>query len=207
MQLARLMGAARLQFRVRLGLAFVAAVAVSFGAASIGCTGASESDLFSASDNASPNSTGGGTDTPPSDTSPTLPAPRGSSSTAPAPTKTNDPPPPPPGTKCKAEVEPNNNEGAATVFTTCIEGSVKGGDTDYVTIFAPDNIDEIVITHAENGGKVVYQVAIEDDIVEQFTDEVPEIEAVGGAKYTFRVRPAGGNNGTERKYSLDVKFK
>lgn len=127
----------------------------------------------------------------------------GSSSSSGATSEDAGTPPPP---ACAIEVEPNGSAGSATPFTSCIDGSLKKGDVDFVEIKAPAQATKIAIGHTETGGKVSYRVYINGMPFPAFTGDAPDyIPGVTSATYRFQIQPSGNANGT-RTYRLTVSF-
>lgn len=115
-------------------------------------------------------------------------------------------PPPPPAPACTAEIEPNNEADRATLFTSCIEGTLKKSDIDHAEIVAPAQTTKVSIAHEETGGKVSYRVFINGLPFPAFTGDAPEyIPAVTSATYRIQMQPSGTGSGT-RTYRLAVTF-
>jgi hypothetical protein len=115
-------------------------------------------------------------------------------------------PPPPPAPACTKEVEPNNEANRATAFTSCVDGSLKKSDVDFVEIVAPPQTTKITITHEDGGGKIAYRAYINGMPFPAFTGDAPDyIPAVTGATYRFQIQPFGSSNAT-RTYRLTVTF-
>lgn len=115
-------------------------------------------------------------------------------------------PPPPPAPACTKEVEPNNEANRATSFTSCIEGSLKKSDVDFVEIVAPAQTTKITIAHEDDGGKIAYRAYINGMPFPAFTGDAPDyIPAVTSATYRFQIQPFGSSSAT-RSYRLTVTF-
>lgn len=188
------------------------------------CSGANETELFgptkqggsgatpiggsSGDDGASSSSSSGGSssDGTSSSSSSTSSSSSSSSSGGDTGKDAGAAPPPPPAPACTAEIEPNNEADRATLFTSCIEGTLKKSDIDYAEIVAPAQTTKLSIAHEETGGKVSYRVFINGLPFPAFTGDAPEyIPAVTSATYRIQMQPSGTGSGT-RTYRLAVTF-
>jgi hypothetical protein len=169
----------------------------------VGCSGATNQDLFEPSGA--------------SDTASTLPGP-GSSDSSEPPSRAQLPPasspdagtvptPPAPTGKCTQEVaEPNNDVRKATQFTSGLCGKIdSNNDVDYGTFTVPPGTKRITWRHAEKGGgRVSYSFSIVGGI--PLPQDGDELDVVPGATYTVQIRAAQGNGGDRPSYELTIEL-
>ncbi len=167
----------------------------------VACTGADETELFE-----EPVTGSGTTLPPPSDPGTTKPptTPTPSNPTNPDPPKKEDEKP-----TCATEVEPNNNRGSATPFTSCVSGKLSSGsDVDNLTVKAPANAKAMTVKSTGTGGRIQYTLTGGGffGINEQWTadEDAPEIRVTPDESYTITVRSGGG--GGERTWKVEVAF-
>lgn len=193
---------------VALGISLLIAVA--------GCSGAEEpDDLFgpegsggaagssevpaTSTDSTTPAAPSPSTGTPPKDEPTQQPAPAPSNpGTNPGTTPTPTPKP-----TCIAESLDNDEFKNAEAFTSCISGKLSGRDVDFVSIVAPATAKKISIAHSESGN-VAYRMFV-NGMPMLFPTLPEEMSALGSAKYTFKVEPAGTST-TDREWKLEVSF-
>jgi hypothetical protein len=121
--------------------------------------------------------------------------------------------PPAPPAACSVEVEDNNSEAKAVMFSGCMSGKLATkSDADFFKVVAPKGAKTMTIEHKESNGKVLYRVTQENGIpllgTTMFTEEAPPIEVQGGQIYVFRLTVPMNNQGTtgDRPYEMVVSF-
>jgi len=165
----------------------------------VACTGASETELFE-----QPLTTTGTDTTLPSTPPKDTPKPGPTEDPKPDPPKNPDPPKP----TCAAETEPNNSQGAATVFTSCVSGKLGQNDVDHVQVKVPATAKAMVIKSSETGGRIQYRLTGNGffGVNETWTDSGDFFfnDTATTEIYTFQMRPSGGNG--ERTWKIEVTF-
>ena len=113
-----------------------------------------------------------------------------------------------PAPTCTKESEPNDEPGEATVFTSCVGGTVARDDVDHAVVVAPANAERVRIVHAESGGKVAYRVFVADIAVPSLEEDgMPAyVPFVAGARYRFEMRAAEKGGAGPRAYEVRVLF-
>ncbi len=170
----------------------------------VGCSGASNQDLFGAASGQNEEN----------DTSATQPAP----SSSPKPSATTEPQPAPvaptqdagadaapEAAKCTPPIEPNDSIGNATPFTSSFCGKIDGpGDIDFAKFVVPAGATGLAITHDEKGGKVAYRYYLNGVLLPVQGDGIP---AIAGVTYTVQIKLAANSNvGDRPTYQLNVFF-
>lgn len=195
-----------------------------FAASLIACAGATDTEL----DDQGAAGGGGATTTNPTEPAKGDESKTGGAAPSPGESKTDDPKtpgprtedpkepgkePPPPPAACAVEVEDNNSEARAVIFSGCMSGKLATkSDADFFKVVAPKGAKTMSVEHKEMNGKVLYRVTQENGLpilgTTMFTEEAPPIEVQGGQTYIFRLTtPMNGQNTTgERPYEMTISF-
>ncbi|MBX3189908.1 MAG: hypothetical protein KF819_22975 [Labilithrix sp.] len=163
------------------------------------CSGADHADLFEASMRQDDTSA----TEPPAASAPgaTTPSPAPSVDPGPAPSAP-DAPSEPDAPACTQEIEPNDDQGRATPFTTRLCGKIDKGDSaDWGRFTLPPGTTKVSWRHKETGGKATYRFYVNGM---PFVGDMPgdELRVIPNATYTVQIR---GERGDRPSYELEIK--
>lgn len=184
----------------------------------IACAGATDTELddqpgASAANPTEPSNPRGGGDDSKTGATPSAAENKPNDPKAPSTDDPKEPGKEPPPAACAVEVEDNNSEAKAEIFSGCMSGKLATkSDADFFKVVVPKGATTMTIDHKESNGKVLYRVTQENGFpvlgTTMFTEEAPELEVEEGQTYVFRLTVPMNNQGTngERPYEMTVSF-